>query len=70
MDTAESIREGEEALITEGVKTGQVGLVTRLIPGRDRVLPELLGLESEADIALDSVTHPGDVRPSLGGASG
>ena len=67
-----TISEGDEVLVTEGAMTGLVALVTKLLPGQERVsiLLELLGQEREANIALRSVVQSGDARPNLGGSTG
>ena len=67
------ISEGDEVLITEGAMKGLSVLVTKRVPGRERVriLVEWLGQEREAEIALHSVASRGDARARLaGGDSG
>lgn len=55
---------GDEIVVTEGAMKGLQTVVTRLVGGGDRVavLLEWLGQEREAEVALRSVTRPGDIR--------
>jgi len=66
------INEGDEVLITEGAMKGLSVLVTKLVPGQERVriLMEWLGQEREAEIALHSVASRDDARARLAGGSG
>ncbi|MCB1237791.1 MAG: hypothetical protein KDM91_22185 [Verrucomicrobiae bacterium] len=68
-EVAWEIREGDEVEIVSGVLTGLKALVTRHVPGRDRVrvLLEWLGQEREAEISVDSVAG-GRRRPLDRGA--
>ena len=65
------LREGDDVLITDGAMTGLQALVTRVLPGNERIriLLNWLGQEREAEIARSSLARPGDVRAGMG-ASG
>lgn len=61
------ITEGDEVIITEGAMKGLKTVVTRLISGRDRVqvLLEWLGEEREAEVSLQSLNRPGEIRTEI-----
>lgn len=52
-----AIKPGEEVQVIEGPFRGIRALVTRVLPGRDRVhiLLELLGIEREVEVSADAV---------------
>jgi len=58
------IKEGTEIVVTGGAMVGLKTVVTRLLPGKDRIriLMECLGQEREAEISLESVALPGSIR--------
>lgn len=68
----DEISAGEEVVITEGVMKGLSVLITKLVPGQERVrvLMEWLGQQREAEIAMDSVASRDDVRARLGRGGG
>jgi len=61
------INEGDEVVLTEGPMAGMKTIVTRLMSGQDRVrvLLEWLGTEREAEVSLDSLRIPGEIRGKM-----
>jgi len=61
------INEGDEVVLTEGPMAGMKTIVTRLMSGQDRVrgLLEWLGEEREAEVSLDSLRIPGEIRGKM-----
>ena len=61
------ISEGDEVVLTEGPMAGMKTIVTRLMSGQDRVrvLLEWLGEEREAEVSLDSLRVPGEIRGKM-----
>lgn len=58
------LREGEEVEIVDGALKGLTVVVSRLLPGKERVriLMEWLGEDREAEVSLDAVARRGNVR--------
>lgn len=61
------IKEGDEVVLTEGAMAGMTTIVTRLLSGQDRVrvLLEWLGEEREAEVSLESLNIPGEIRGKI-----
>jgi len=61
------INECDEVVLTEGPMAGMKTIVTRLMSGQDRVrvLLEWLGEEREAEVSLDSLRIPGEIRGKM-----
>ncbi len=64
------ISEGDEVVLLEGPMAGLNTIVTGLVSGQDRVrvLLEWLGQEREAEVSIESVMRPGEVRRQIGGS--
>ena len=58
------LHEGDEVEIVEGALKGLTVVVSRLLPGKERVriLMEWLGEDREAEVSLDAVARRGNVR--------
>lgn len=58
------IREGDEVEIVDGALKGLTVVVSRLLPGKERVriLMEWLGEDREAEVSLDAIARRGNVR--------
>lgn len=61
---AARIQEGDEVEIVEGALKGLTVVISRLLPGKERVriLMEWLGEDREAEVSLNSVARRGNVR--------
>ena len=57
----------DEITITEGAMKGLKTIVTRLVGGGDRVavLLDWLGQEREAEVSMQAVMRPGDIRQEI-----
>jgi len=58
------IEEGDEVEIVDGAMKGLTVLVSRLLPGKERVkiLMEWLGEDREAEVSVDAIARKGNVR--------
>lgn len=61
------IEEGDEVVVNEGAMSGLRTVVTKLLPGKERVriLLDWLGQEREAEVARSSISLPGEIRSAM-----
>jgi len=60
---------GDEVVLTDGAMSGLRTVVTRLLPGQERVriLLDWLGQEREAEVSRTALIRPGEIRAEIRG---
>jgi len=63
----QELEQGEEVVVTEGAMTGLRTIITKVVPGNERVriLMEWLGEEREVEVSKRSLARPGNIRAAL-----
>jgi len=63
------LQAGDEVVLSAGAMAGLKTIVTRLVPGQERVriLLDWLGQEREAEVSRQDLYRPGDIRAEIRG---